>query len=67
MILSMINWGTVANKIKISGKQLEKIEWTRALNETHLHIYQGTASEKRLKRRRAKNKVARRSRQINRG
>ena len=66
MILLMIDWGTVAQKIKTTGKQREKVDWTFALNQTHLHIYQGTASEKKLAKRRAKNKVARRSRQTNR-
>ena len=66
MILLMISWDKVAGKIRISSKQQEKVQATEALMLTKRSIYEGTASKKAVSARRAKNKVARRSRRINR-
>jgi hypothetical protein len=62
----MINWGIFADKITPTRKQLEKADAQIALQRTHVHIYEGTANQKALAKRRAKDKVAKRSRKINR-
>ena len=66
MMLFMITWDKVVSKIRTSPKQFEKVQATEALMLTKRAIYEGTASKKAVSARRAKNKVARRSRRINR-
>ena len=62
----MINWGAFADKITPTRKQREKVEAQAALQRMATHVYAGTANKNAVARRRAKNKVAKQSRKINR-